>query len=963
MRRAAMMLVGLACPMVLLLACHGAVLLRDEQFAYRDASHFYDPLYRRVQQEWAAGRVPLWDPSLNGGTPILGYPMAAVLYPGKLIYALLPYAWAARLYVVAHTALALVGAFALGRSLGVGRAGSLLGGLAYAFGAPVLFQYCNVIYLVGAAWVPWGLRALDRLLRRGMRLGGCELSAVLALQVLGGDPEAAYLTALCGAGYAAVLATGTQGRPRPWLRRPGVLGATVAWPAAVLGLALARPGPGWFATVRVLVLVSWVIVGVVIVRLWRRRPAGSPLGPMLARLVASCAVAAALSGAQILPSLEFDAGRTRVAEDAALNMMYRFSLEPYRLVELAWPNAFGTRAPENRSWLAAMPPAGDRQPWVESLYMGAPALVLALGAFGWRGGPPWRTWLTAIVAVSLVLGLGKFAGPLWWARWLPVDALGPHDPLGGLPRSDGLPVDGTGSPYGLLATVLPGFGVFRYPGKLLTFAAMALAVLAGAGWDLVASGDGARVRRLGRVGLVASLLGLAASVAARDRAVALLTGRVPADALFGPADVAAAWAETQRALAHGAVAFAALLALARWAPRRPRLMGTLALVVVTADLAAANARLVWTAPQAVFEGPAEAARRIEEAERADPSPGPFRVHRMPAWAPPRFLLERSPRRLGELVAWERGTLKPLYALPLGLEYGGETFGYLELDDYDLFFFSQTTPAPAAMAGMLGIPPGHPLLYRPRRSYDLWGARYFLLPVRPEGWTSHERGFASFLAETDLIYPGPAVLGEVKGPQGRDSWGARQDWQLRRNRAAFPRAWLVHSARVRPLATDEGDRIDLLKDMLHMNDPIWSDPGRPVYNLRAMAWVEADDPDRLKGYVDGGPIEPSESVTVVEHEPQRVELKAVLRRPGLVILADTFYPGWRLTIDGAPAPILRANRLMRGAAVPAGEHTLVYTYEPGSFRLGAIASAVGLMALAAQVVASRRDRLAGRPPGG
>ena len=72
-----------------------------------DASFFYYPLYRRVQQEWAAGRWPLWDPGQNGGTPLLGNPVAAVLYPGKVIYALFPYAWGARLYVIAHTIIAL----------------------------------------------------------------------------------------------------------------------------------------------------------------------------------------------------------------------------------------------------------------------------------------------------------------------------------------------------------------------------------------------------------------------------------------------------------------------------------------------------------------------------------------------------------------------------------------------------------------------------------------------------------------------------------------------------------------------------------------------------------------------------------------------------------------------------------------------------------------------------------------
>ena len=42
-----------------------------------------------------AGRWPLWEPEENAGMPLLGNPTAAVLYPGKLIYAVLPYPWAA----------------------------------------------------------------------------------------------------------------------------------------------------------------------------------------------------------------------------------------------------------------------------------------------------------------------------------------------------------------------------------------------------------------------------------------------------------------------------------------------------------------------------------------------------------------------------------------------------------------------------------------------------------------------------------------------------------------------------------------------------------------------------------------------------------------------------------------------------------------------------------------------------
>ena len=173
-----------------------------------------------------------------------------------------------------------------------------------------------------------------------------------------------------------------------------------------------------------------------------------------------------------------------------------------------------------------------------------------------------------------------------------------------------------------------------------------------------------------------------------------------------------------------------------------------------------------------------------------------------------------------------------------------------------------------------------------------------------------------------------------------------DWQLLRNRAAFPRAWVVHSAQVRAPASDPETRAQRIRTLLYRNDPIWSERDRPVLDLRQTALIETDDKESLKGLLSRAPVGPSESVRVVEYQTQRVALQAALDRPGLVILADTYYPGWHLTIDGRPAPIWRANRMMRGAAVPAGEHTLVYTYEPLSFRIGAIVSIAGLIALLA-----------------
>ena len=246
MRHLFTLLLILTCFMALFLICYAPALFLDRQFGFRDAAHYYYPLNQRVQEEWNQGRWPLWEPEENSGMPLLGNPTAAVLYPGKLVFAVLPYAWGARVYIVAHSALAFFAVLLLMRSWGTTWYGSSLSALAYAFGAPILFQYCNIIYLIGAAWLPLGVHAVDRWARLGRRWGLLELAIVLSMQVLGGDPQAAYLLGLASFGYTLGLAwhrvrsipgvpDGTRrGFSRAWKSVPWLLGALVVWCAVTL---------------------------------------------------------------------------------------------------------------------------------------------------------------------------------------------------------------------------------------------------------------------------------------------------------------------------------------------------------------------------------------------------------------------------------------------------------------------------------------------------------------------------------------------------------------------------------------------------------------------------------------------------------------------------------------------------------------------------------------------------------
>ena len=52
------------------------------------------------------------------------------------------------------------------------------------------------------------------------------------------------------------------------------------------------------------------------------------------------------------------------------------------------------------------------------------------------------------------------------------------------------------------------------------------------------------------------------------------------------------------------------------------------------------------------------------------------------------------------------------------------------------------------------------MYFPRRSFDMWNSRYFVLPIWPNGWRDEFRGYAAFLDQTEQIYPNPAEFQDV-----------------------------------------------------------------------------------------------------------------------------------------------------------------------------------------------------------
>ncbi len=82
--------------------------------------------------------------------------------------------------------------------------------------------------------------------------------------------------------------------------------------------------------------------------------------------------------------------------------------------------------------------------------------------------------------------------------------------------------------------------------------------------------------------------------------------------------------------------------------------------------------------------------------------------------------------------------------------------------------------------------------------------------------------------------------------------------------------------------------------------------------------------------------------VTRYTPNRVVVAA--DGPGWLVLADVWYPGWRCAVDGRSAPLYRADFLFRATPLPAGAHTIAFTFEPDSYYRGRIVSLATLGAL-------------------
>jgi Bacterial membrane protein YfhO len=144
--------------------------------------------------------------------------------------------------------------------------------------------------------------------------------------------------------------------------------------------------------------------------------------------------------------------------------------------------------------------------------------------------------------------------------------------------------------------------------------------------------------------------------------------------------------------------------------------------------------------------------------------------------------------------------------------------------------------------------------------------------------------------------------------------------------------------------------------------------RPVAEVDAVNRLIAGDFDPSREVLVSGNLAAASShasfrgsARLLSRRSDSLSLEADLDDPGVLVVLEAYHAGWQATVDGRPAPILRANALFRGVPLAAGRHRVEMIFRPPSAKWGALLSLVSVLGALALWLRETRAPSSGLPP--
>lgn len=160
------------------------------------------------------------------------------------------------------------------------------------------------------------------------------------------------------------------------------------------------------------------------------------------------------------------------------------------------------------------------------------------------------------------------------------------------------------------------------------------------------------------------------------------------------------------------------------------------------------------------------------------------------------------------------------------------------------------------------------------------------------------------------------------------------WKIFENLDVLPRATMVNNYRI---YTDTKDF-----EQIFFN---------PLFDPKETALLD-HAPNTLHA-----PSEASPGAAIIQsYTSSQITIETHANSAQLLILSDTYFPGWEAFIDGRSSKILKANYALRAVYVPEGSHTVTFLYRPRSFSTGIKTSMIGLSGILLLAIAIKRRKI-------
>lgn len=145
----------------------------------------------------------------------------------------------------------------------------------------------------------------------------------------------------------------------------------------------------------------------------------------------------------------------------------------------------------------------------------------------------------------------------------------------------------------------------------------------------------------------------------------------------------------------------------------------------------------------------------------------------------------------------------------------------------------------------------------------------------------------------------------------------------RNPPPLPRAWISHQA---TQVANRAEANKLIQD--------------PNFDLRRSVLIEAPAPALASCASD------SDQVQVARRTSGSISLDAALACNGMIVISESYAPGWIAMIDNQRAEVREVDGALRGIVAPAGKHRIRLAYRPASVIWGAILTFAGIAGICA-----------------